>query len=67
VPYGPLIGALIVKLAPELLASVERYQSIIMGIVFALVIVLLPDGLGASMERLFQKGAPETRKVKESA
>jgi branched-chain amino acid transport system permease protein len=56
VPYGPLVGALIVKLAPELLASVERYQSIIMGIVFVLVIVLLPDGLGASVERLFRRG-----------
>ena len=62
VPYGPLIGALIVKLAPELLASVERYQSIIMGMVFALVIVLLPDGLGASIGGFFQKAFLKVQK-----
>ena len=63
VPYGPLIGALIVKLAPELLASVERYQSIIMGIVFVLVVVLLPDGLGTSLERLVRNTVSNLRKT----
>jgi branched-chain amino acid transport system permease protein len=55
VPYGPLIGALIVKLAPEFLTSVERYLSIIMGLIFVLVIALLPDGLGASIDRFVKK------------
>jgi len=55
VPYGPLIGAMIVKLTPELLSSVERYQSIIMGLIFVLVIVLLPDGLGPSLDRMVRK------------
>jgi branched-chain amino acid transport system permease protein len=56
VPYGPLIGALIIKLAPELLTSIERYQSIIMGLVFVLVIALLPNGLGTSLDNLVAKG-----------
>lgn len=55
VSYGPLIGALIVKLVPELLSSVERYQSIIMGLIFVLVIVLLPDGLGTSLDRMVRR------------
>jgi len=55
IPYGPLIGALIVILGPELLLSIERYLRMIMGTVFILVIVFLPDGLGASMETVLKR------------
>ncbi|MBW1677770.1 MAG: branched-chain amino acid ABC transporter permease, partial [Deltaproteobacteria bacterium] len=63
VPYGPLIGAMIVKLTPELLSSVERYQSIIMGLIFVLVIVLLPDGLGPSLDLMVRKVWGRLRKT----
>lgn len=55
ISYGPLIGALIVIIGPEFLLSVERYLRMIMGTVFILVIVFLPDGLGPSMERVLKK------------
>ena len=54
-PFGPLIGGLIVKLTPELLSSIEHYSSIIMGLIYALVIVLLPNGLGSSIETCIGK------------
>lgn len=55
VSYGPLIGALIVIMVPELLLSIERYLRIIMGMVFILVIVFLPEGVGPGMEMILKK------------
>ncbi len=55
IPYGPLIGALIIKLTPELLTSAEQYLSIIMGLVFVLVIVFLPRGLGAGLDKILDR------------
>jgi branched-chain amino acid transport system permease protein len=60
--YGPLIGALVVILAPELAAPVERYLLIILGVIFILVTVLLPAGVGPSLENLFRKIFGKTEK-----
>ncbi len=49
--YGPIVGALFVILAPELFGSVERYLRIFMGLLFILVIVLLPEGIAPGIER----------------
>ena len=49
--YGPLIGTIIVILVPDLFAAVERYQRILFGLIFILVLVFLPDGVGPSLER----------------
>ncbi|MBW2064347.1 MAG: branched-chain amino acid ABC transporter permease [Deltaproteobacteria bacterium] len=53
--YGPLIGALIVIMVPELLLSIERYLRIIMGVVFILVITFLPEGVGPSIENILNR------------
>ncbi len=55
VPYGPLIGALIIKLTPELFTSLERYLGMIMGLVFVAVIIFLPDGLGSLIDKLLDR------------
>ena len=55
VPYGPLIGALIIKLTPELFTSLERYLGIIMGLLFVAVIVFLPNGLGAGIDKVVDR------------
>ena len=55
ISYGPLIGALIVILVPELLLSIERYLRIIMGMVFILVITFLPDGVGPVIESVLKR------------
>lgn len=53
--YGPLIGTIIVILVPDLFAAVERYQRILFGLIFILVLVFLPDGVGPSLERYFKQ------------
>lgn len=53
--YGPIFGALFVILVPELLVPVERYLRIFFGLIFILVIVLLPEGIAPNLERLFKR------------
>ena len=53
--YGPIFGALFVILVPELLVPVERYLRIFFGLIFILVIVLLPDGVAPAIQRLFRR------------
>jgi branched-chain amino acid transport system permease protein len=50
--YGPILGALFVILVPELLVAVERYLRIFFGLIFILVVVLLPEGLAPGILRL---------------
>ncbi|MBW1720798.1 MAG: branched-chain amino acid ABC transporter permease [Deltaproteobacteria bacterium] len=49
--YGPLLGTLIVILLPDIFSGVERYQRILFGLIFVLVLVFLPEGVGPSVER----------------
>jgi len=53
--FGPVLGALFVILVPELLVPVERYFRIFFGLIFILVIVLLPEGLAPNVQKLFRK------------
>jgi len=53
--YGPVLGALFVILIPELLVPVERYLRIFFGLIFILVIVLLPEGLAPNIQKLLRK------------
>ncbi len=53
VRYGPILGALFVILVPELLVGVERYMRIFFGLIFILVVVLVPEGLAPGILRLF--------------
>lgn len=53
--YGPILGALFVILVPELLVSVERYLRIFFGLIFILVIVLLPQGLAPGIRQVLAR------------
>lgn len=53
--YGPVLGALFVILLPELLVPVERYMKIFFGLIFILVIALVPGGLAPNIELLIKK------------
>lgn len=59
--YGPILGALFVILVPELLVPVERYLRIFFGLIFILVIVLLPEGLAPNLQKLLRKLNPGRR------
>jgi ABC-type branched-subunit amino acid transport system permease subunit len=53
--YGPLIGTLLVILVPDVFSEVERYQRILFGLMFVLVLVFLPEGIGPRLESLFSR------------
>jgi branched-chain amino acid transport system permease protein len=53
--YGPILGALFVILIPELLVPVERYLRIFFGLLFILVMVLLPDGITPNIIKLLRR------------
>lgn len=52
--YGPIIGAIFVILIPELLVPVERYLHVFYGLLFILVMVLLPDGVTPNTIKLLR-------------
>ena len=60
--YGPLIGTIIVILVPDLFAAVERYQRILFGLIFILVLVFLPNGVGPGLEQLWKQFTQRFRK-----
>ena len=57
---GPLVGALIVGLLPELLSSLEEYRLLFFGGLLLLVLWAAPDGVAGLARRLLERvrGAP---------
>jgi ABC-type branched-subunit amino acid transport system ATPase component len=62
---GPLVGAVIVVLLPELLASLAEYRLLFMGALLLLVLRLAPGGavglLGTLLDRFDAGQRPETK------
>jgi branched-chain amino acid transport system ATP-binding protein len=56
---GPLIGACLVVLLPELLATLGQYRLLFVGALMLLVLRLAPVGLVGVMARLFPQKASE--------
>lgn len=61
VPFGPILGTLVIQLVPEALASVERYLDLIFGATFILVVLGLRDGIGGAMALGIEKAAPRMK------
>ncbi len=60
--FGPLLGAIILTIVPEVLRSIEEYQWIAYGMVLMLCIVFLPNGLvGWVRDLRGRRRAPEAR------
>lgn len=51
-PLGALLGAALLTLLPQLLASFHDYQDIAVGLIIMLSMIYLPRGLGPSVGRL---------------
>jgi ABC-type branched-subunit amino acid transport system ATPase component/ABC-type branched-subunit amino acid transport system permease subunit len=58
---GPLVGAVMVVLLPQLLAGLAEYQALFFGIVLLLVLWLAPDGIVGEIRRRFATPAPFRR------
>ena len=53
--YGAVIGAVILTLLPQLLASFEEYQTLIYGLIIIGVMVFMPRGIASLFDR-FKRG-----------
>ncbi len=53
--FGPVLGAVIVTLLPELLRGFKDYRAVANGLILVLIVLFLPKGLWnpAWMRRLF--------------
>jgi branched-chain amino acid transport system ATP-binding protein len=52
---GPLVGAVIVGLLPELLAGMEEYRLLFFGVLLLVVLWVAPDGVAGLVRRLKQR------------
>ncbi len=50
--YGAVIGAVILTVLPQLLASFEEYQTLIYGLIIIFVMVFMPRGIVSLFDRL---------------
>jgi branched-chain amino acid transport system ATP-binding protein len=55
---GPLVGAVIVGLLPELLSGLEEYRLLFFGALLLLVLWVAPDGVAGLVRRLQQRWLP---------
>ncbi len=62
---GPLIGALVVGLLPELLSGLEEYRLLFFGGMLLLVLWIAPDGLAGAWQRLQRRLRPVTPAAQE--
>jgi ABC-type branched-subunit amino acid transport system ATPase component/ABC-type branched-subunit amino acid transport system permease subunit len=58
---GPLVGAAMVVLLPQLLAGLAEYQVLFFGAVLLLVLWLAPEGIVGEIRRRFGAAAPTHR------
>jgi branched-chain amino acid transport system ATP-binding protein len=58
---GPLVGAAMVVLLPQLLAGLAEYQVLFFGAVLLLVLWLAPEGIVGEIRRRFGAAAPAHR------
>lgn len=52
---GPVVGAIVLTLLPEMLHRFEMYRLIIYGIIIIIVLYILPKGVWGEIEGYFQK------------
>jgi branched-chain amino acid transport system permease protein len=60
--WGPIVGATVVRLIPDLFDSLEDYKTVMQGLAFLAVFIFLPGGLSSLAGRLpnpFRRSATE--------
>jgi ABC-type branched-subunit amino acid transport system ATPase component/ABC-type branched-subunit amino acid transport system permease subunit len=50
--FGPVVGAILLTVAPQLLSDFQRYHLLVLGGILLALIVLMPQGLVAGLTRL---------------
>lgn len=55
--WGPVLGALLLTLMPEMLGDVAQYKMLLSGAVLVLAITLLPDGIVGRFQKIQERRA----------
>jgi len=55
---GPIVGALIFGMLPEVLRVAEIARDLLLGLILVLTLVLLPDGITGFLQRRLKRSAP---------
>ena len=53
--WGPILGATVVRLVPDLFEALDDYKTIMQGLAFLAVFIFFPSGLAGIMRRLTAK------------
>ena len=64
---GPLVGALIVVLLPELLSSLAQYRLLFVGLLLLVVLRLAPDGFVGLVGRFLVRSPARPARQRKSA
>ncbi len=54
-PAGPIIGAVIVSLLPELLRGLKEWQDVVYVVVLISILIYAPKGIAGYLDRLFRR------------
>lgn len=61
--FGPLVGALVLVVLPELFRPFAEHRMLVYGATLILVITRLPDGIVDSLVQMWRRRAPQTRRA----
>lgn len=54
--YGAIVGAILLTLLPQVLASFEQYEAVILGLIMMGVMIFMPKGLAPSLASAVSSG-----------
>lgn len=60
-PYGAVIGALLVKFLPEVVAPFQIYKLMVYGVIFAGTMIFFPRGIAGGIQSLVERWLPDRR------
>lgn len=53
--YGAVIGAAILTVLPQLLASFEEYETLVFGLIIMLIMIFMPKGIASVWDKIVKK------------
>jgi branched-chain amino acid transport system permease protein len=57
-PYGAVLGALVIKFLPEVVAPFQIYKLMVYGVIFAATMIFFPQGIAGGIQALAQRVRP---------
>lgn len=54
--FGSIVGAALLTLLPQLLASFEGWETVVYGVILMVTIIFMPKGLVPTLARIFSRG-----------